>query len=114
MVGDWVLAKGKPFRVDEIHNDGISPMWDSNEVYGYEYGWEDIEPIPLTSDILEKNGWIFDEIDGSFRHPDNRFWVGGRGAPFGFMISNLYQECKYVHELQHALKSAKIKIDLVI
>lgn len=63
-----------------------------------------IEPIPLTQEILEKNGWMYDDLCGEYRHA-NAFVICGRG-PFtifdGIRIS-------YVHELQHALRLAGFK-----
>ena len=75
--------------------------------------FENIEPILLTPEILEKNLGVLDEIDGSYRLTDLGFWIGGRCAPFGFMISNVYVELNYVHELQHALRLCGIKKNIV-
>ncbi len=58
MIGDWVLDTcGNPIQVKELLEDGINGEWDCAELYGVEVYYEDIEPIPIDLDILEKNGW---------------------------------------------------------
>ena len=128
MIGDWVLAEGKPVQVTNISVLGgdiirvINPFMSYDTMYASNIvalskGAKDInmiEPIPLTLEILEKNGWCLDEIDGSYRHYDNGFWIGGRNAPFGIMVSNLYQDINYVHELQHLLKLCGINKEIVL
>ena len=133
MLGDWVKIKPNPYMEDtELNHLGFDPVTHPYIITRVkqisEYGinpierWGDtaytlpidIEGVELTPEILEKNGWILDDIDGSYRHLNNRFWIGGRNAPFGIMISNIYQEINYVHELQHALKSANIKINFIL
>lgn len=58
MIGDWVQDDlGKPIQVRELLEYGINGEWDSSELYGVEAYYEDIEPIPIDLDILDKNGW---------------------------------------------------------
>lgn len=58
MIGDWVQNKqGNPIQVREILEDGINGEWDNCECYGVEACFDDIVPIPIDLDILEKNGW---------------------------------------------------------
>lgn len=66
---------------------------------------EDITPIPLTPEILEKNGW--NEETHCFYNEDTMceldlrmdnggyVWING-----GVVVCSIY----YVHELQHALR----------
>ena len=52
MVGDWVRNDlGEVQRVVEIREGSVMLFY--NDMYNY----DDIEPIPLTPEILEKNGW---------------------------------------------------------
>lgn len=116
MIGDWILLFGKtPIKVETIQEESINYKYSkySKELEG---GFEnqEIDPLPLTAEILEKNGWILDEIDGSYRHKETGFWIGGRNAPFGLLISNTHKEIKYVHELQHILKECEINIKFII
>lgn len=58
MIGDWVLNTfGNPIQVKELLEDGINGEWDGEECYGVEAEYDDIKPIPIDLDILEKNGW---------------------------------------------------------
>lgn len=57
MIGDWVRCTDpKPFKVEQI--DGVE-----EQVYGddgFYVDTADLQPIPLTGEILEKNG--FEEL----------------------------------------------------
>lgn len=69
------------------------------EDYGFEdvYG-EDINPIPLTPEILEKNGWFpLDE----YRYEGDIALAKGRDY---FRLKNTTICINSVHELQHALR----------
>ena len=58
MIGDWVLDTfGNPIQVKELLEDGINGEWDDAECDGVEAVYDDIKPIPIDLDILEKNGW---------------------------------------------------------
>lgn len=58
MIGDWVQDTcGNPIQVKELLEDGINGEWDCAECYGVEAVYDDIKPIPIDLDILEKNGW---------------------------------------------------------
>lgn len=72
---------------------------------------DDIRPIPLTPEILEKNGftkgygvWVI------YRHPLIKWFVLYK-KEFGYAISVGESEVNinYVHELQHALKLCGIE-----
>lgn len=89
---------------------------------------EDIEPIPLTAKILEKNGikWLMSEPSGKRTYSCNeppisctfipdRGWylsagpVGSTKLPFA-EISMAY----YVHELQRVIRDAKVDKEIVL
>ena len=88
MIGDWVKSRtGMNVKIVGINHDYPS-------VY---------EPIPLTAEILEKNGWWQDEIDGTYH---NTMSVYGRKAPFSILDG---VAINYVHELQQALRLCGLK-----
>ena len=121
MIGDWVCLKDDikselPLKVDGVLIDDIS-----REGEGFLGGVDGlIRPIPLTSEILEKNGFEMFKYDGWVHY----YRIFGNGAiPFvlhsmigGEMLSqevdifststdtNCGIEVNYVHELQHALR----------
>ena len=82
-----------------------------------------LEPIPLTAEILEKNGFTrYRENEelwdvGVFRLDLGLFAVGidnGCGTGMCMMphgIMTFY--CNYVHELQHALRLCGIEEDII-
>lgn len=123
MVGDLVLLFGEtPARVDAIGD---------TEVYVYEkergdwqIGYVHIKPIPLTAEILEKNG--FEECiwggKKSWRrrylvHNEVLICIDGRDGGFkhfGYQGYNSEICITYVHELQHCLKLCNIQKNIEI
>ena len=114
MIGDWVFNthNRKPEQVAQI---GIgSVMLDYNDLYEYDL----IEPIPLTSEILEKNGFGYTESDGHIKHfflgerhfcKDMKLHIGTdldkRNGVFWLnYFGNSLWRIEYVHELQHAFR----------
>lgn len=103
MIGDWVMNtyNQKPERVCEIRERMV--MLDYNDLYDY----DEIEPILLTPEILEKNG--FEDWDGwSIYSPENTgieiAWLGTI-LKIGGECGNLeLPAIEYVHQLQHALR----------
>ena len=102
MIGDWVInTEGKEQIRDVVRK--ISP-----EFLGLRYSRryvpiECIEPIPLTPEILERNGFSED-----YRY-DDLSYIQSCGAVTGIHINGkngLMDEMylKYVHELQHAFR----------
>lgn len=99
MLCDWVCIHGENWRVT---------------MATLQLAWEEpdkVQPVPLTHEILEKNGWEFDELDGDYYNRKIHFRVLGGKSPYmifdGVGIS-------YVHELQHALKLEKIEMRIIL
>lgn len=102
MIGDWVKM---PSGLPEIRQIKYPSEIDDADFY---------EPIPLTEEILEQNGFV--------RHDKHEYSVTGSNynylkvrcyADTYFEIGNAFDEegelqafadIQYVHELQHALK----------
>ena len=115
MIGDWVMNKYDSIQVREILEGGINGEWDGGECYGVEAYIDDIKPIPLTPEILEKNG--FDFVKSSLRHSIwNGYWLyedlelgtccldRDNNWPCFFNLDDMNIKCEYVHQLQHALR----------
>lgn len=77
------------------------------EDYGFEdVNGEDINPIPLTPEILEKNGWFaLDE----YRYEGDIALVKGRNC---FRLKNTTICINSVHGLQHALRLCGINKEI--
>ena len=120
---DWVCLENDPTprQVDFIRTGEVGLYW--NKIVTPPY----IKPIPLTSEILEKNGWTYNDEDEKF---SPQTWVGGGlmlqdagDCGYRIVVTSDYDDedtnntpfviC-YVHELQHALKLRRIKKEIVL
>ena len=103
MIGDWVGVFDEGImkdcrQVDWIRTGEIGMRYHKVWAIGC------IEPIPLTPEILEKNGWNHSNRLMITRIDDNDFyWSEELGR---ILYKNQYNmcNCKYVHNLQHALR----------
>lgn len=112
MIGDWVRIKGHLDydKVREIAKDENMQWYISFACSATLFRAYEFEPIPLTPEILEKNGFIkVNSQRYDYGYPDtdcyvkvnpkkNMIHVNGRNAN-----SNLYSH-SFVHELQRALR----------
>lgn len=81
---------------------------------------KDVEPIPLTEEILEKNGFLQDSNQIFYLKENIKFGIK-KDIDYGYWFTNRadnYKEyictCDFVHELQHILKLCKIEKEIVI
>lgn len=122
MIGDWVVWATRPTKIDAIAEGGFS-------VHLKDEGWQSIdaiEPIKLTPEILEKNGF---EIRGKRKYflvPNDPSLAIKREPIIGangnsFLIGHFWErnkefrwfaETDYVHELQHALRLCGIEKEI--
>ena len=111
MIGDWVLAYGKKTQIVWVGN--IRKL----AVRGFpsEFYEDEISPIPLTPEILEKNEFT-KELDADGLH--YRFTLIDGHTKFSILNARrVFQwlgplDFKYVHELQHALRLCGIKKEI--
>ena len=130
MIGDWVYNKNidKPMQV---YPTMFSQMFRTRpDATTEDYN---IFPIPLTAEILEKNGWKkeFDKKPYmTFYHlEDEKYWLMWCISEHTLDIQrqnktlldqyNLCAEraviaCEYVHQLQHALRLCGIDKEMVL
>ena len=108
-----------PCKVTDINHYGdvsceaLKPFPDELDWQdGDDFSW--IEPIPLTPEILEKNGWekrptgcVF-YTDGK-RYDNSLWYIFGSNT---FVVNTAEFQIKYVHELQHALRLCRIKKEI--
>ena len=127
MIGDWVRCTDpNPFRIEQI--DGVE-----EQVYGdngFYVDTTDLQPIPLTVEILEKNGFV--KMDGDhyryFLAYDDNYYAGFESVNYytDACFCNVTKECsdgtqeqskgvyKYVHQLQHALRLCGINHEIIL
>lgn len=109
MIGDWVFTRGEIEQVTSIYDGYICTEHyeDSHDYY--------FEPIPLTPEILEKNG--FEEFDG-WRILDmddvEIRWIGTTLEISGSHGNMDLPDVQCVHELQHALRLCGIDKEIVL
>ena len=118
MMEDWVLygrryaivKRIEPSRCDILvcvtshHDDIVIETYDN------------IDPIPLTTEILKMNGWIYNDEEAKYA-PET--WVGNNlmlheeNGKYRIVVVSDYDDedtnntpfvIQYVHELQHALR----------
>ena len=124
MIGDWFKSVdyNSPFRITAIYDDVVQTQADyQSEIDGNWYSEveiKDLVPIPLTEDILVKNGFDKDErskyfhvytlnIKGSYDFDICWSSVNGFNYEGDFMLT-------YVHQLQHLLRLCGIEKELTI
>ena len=127
MIGDWVSSRGKIEQVTNLY-DGFICTDSFEDSHDYHF-----EPVPLSAEILENNGWKKvgeDERTGipvmQIEYDGNAFWWTEMNGECGcedvenedgeekfVKVFSCVQVC-YVHELQHALRLCKIEKDIVL
>lgn len=127
MIGDWVLLERTPAKTRGVEIYCSNLYVQTNLTDGW-YTSNFVEPIPLTPEILEKNGFVkgdtMDLVDEIYCvklfniHYDNekrQFWVCNFfESEYGTMEINDIFQIKYVHELQHALRLCKVDKEIVL
>lgn len=129
MIGDWVLVKElDPYNLTNVISEyqhqlrlkDFAEMYNAGEYKKY-------EPIPLTKEILEKNG--FTSVEDRYNH--KKYFLLGKneyncdvyweGLTI-LLVEEDYEpttyayicDAEYVHELQHVLKLCNIKKEIVL
>lgn len=118
MIGDWVKSRGKIEQVTSVYDGFIctDSFENSHDCY--------FDPIPITTEILEKNGFENDfyeeesvadyhtiRLEGySLRHNIGEAdgylvtWCNGGINVTTDVNGCVQKDISYVHELQHALR----------
>lgn len=111
MIGDWVSYRGIVNKVAPA--DFCKKAW-----------IDEIKPIPLTPEILEKNGYhttpVYDIDDDSIVYPHIDLlgeWTWYDGKIYYSITDEevvVLFDCKYVHEFQNFLRCVGIKKEIVL
>lgn len=113
MIGDWVVLKSNgvqpdtKIRITELSTDG-GFVDDCDNLIGY----EELYPIPLTEDILVKNGFRIQVTDDNSKWlwvTDNSWLAYSKRHNYWY-----YEDMKitYVHQLQHLLRLVGIQKEI--
>ena len=133
-IGDWIQDEnGSQMQITNVGDDYAYATFEDNEGDPWEFDDKDDqpEPIPLTPEILEKNGFdpesfltaewgrkvYFKEFPGCVVEPADsgkyifgttKYWskTYSDGSPidWGTMYESRIYNLQYVHTLQHALR----------
>ena len=131
MIGDWVSYGGTPIKVENVYEDCINFQHDIPFVQEeFLIEQTEIEPIPLTQEILEKNG--FTKSTPSPGIHAMCYDLYNKKDKYNLTIAdyNKYKrllldadsedsecfniKCDYVHELQHALRFCRIEKEIIL
>lgn len=123
-IGDWLYYKGQfnafPFKVESITKKKVGYHAEPNEHRMYYLRLSECKPIPLTLEILERNGW---KKDGYFyRHEEFGYIQLGelfehasldfRKYGINYRVQTSPDLFEYVHNLQHALRLCGIEKEI--
>ena len=111
MIGDFIrtIYAQKIIKVREIKQSCIY----TND-NGYEYN--EIEPIPLTAEILEKNG--FERVGTSYILKESMFELTNPSHPdryqdiYYIRLARQNKRVMYVHKLQHFMREFGIEKEI--
>ena len=134
MIGDWVRMKENhdvAFQMEDVSGSDMFKRWTSDGEYMIPFSYCEIEPIPITPEILEKNGFNLREnivVGGpKFVHEQDEgrteivIWL--QDGMFMEVRKNIYYEDEicytlpvpfFVHELQHALRLCGIEKKIIL
>ena len=108
MVWDWCCNKhGFPMQITNVGEDYAYATFEGNEGDPWEFNDKDDQPqpIPLTPEILEKNGWK--ETEYWHEYNDGNTIIQYSLSNIWGIINEIEIEhfkCEYVHQLQHLLR----------
>ena len=108
MVGDWIVNQnGSPMQIIAVDEDNAYAC-EGNEkgpwIFGDDEGYKP-QPIMLTPEILENNGWKHHALFMNMKANKNINFAWTDMFGVSLYHNGYYMcDCKYVHTLQHALR----------
>ena len=108
-VGDWVRTKDGNVTVDIISPLEVVVMNDYGKLCACKI--EDIQPIPITAEILEKNGIhrAYEDDNYAIFRVDGLRAVKYSDGDWELSTPPVCRvDIKYIHQLQHALRLADL------
>ena len=112
-VGDWVKCNGFKASIAGYNAESESIQVLTKQKNKMWFGIDDIEPIPLTAEILEKNGFILVVVNKKFNDwYDNHITIRKYYNEDNYHLFVCGQKIEFkmlsVHQLQHALRLAGV------
>lgn len=119
-VGDWVRVINQfNAQIDGYHSESGSLSLKTRQGNLVHYRLEDIHPIPLTPEVLEKSGFTHDKWSNKiWRYEDEEsevvYYIESSRLEITNDVCKMCITCKSVAELQHALRLAKVGKEIVL
>lgn len=126
-IDDWLQARmvkwdyedldiTPPMRVAEISSDEVMLQLGSVKHYAFV---DDLQPIPITAGVLEKNGFTHDKWSKKiWRYEDEEsevvYYIEGSRLEITTNDCKMNITCKGVAEIQHALRLAKVGKEIIL
>lgn len=125
--GDVVMYGNNIMIIKEPREEGhFDLLWNNWIIYSY-INIEEIKPIPLTPEILEKNGWKIEDVNPhdfsnivsngvmyrAIKDKEILFFQKGASV-FTCPLNWRKIEIRYVHELQHLLFGLGLKHEIEV
>lgn len=118
MVGDYVWANGNLAKVIEIHEKGLF-LTNDNSTHFYMLS-QHIVPVPLTAEILEKNGFAYTVLGSWHWGMEDNITLTEEPLVWWLHIDSLDVAGEIslaianVHDLQHAIRLFGLKKEIVL
>lgn len=130
MLGNWVYAGDKtqfPMQAVGVFNDVAYLDFEGNEGDIWEEKEEDMSPVPLTEEILMKNGFV--KMSDYYKNKEDNIFIRlGENITTSIRVECLdrkpnkptcsrvaaFNKTKYVHELQNLLTLAGVEMEFKI
>lgn len=126
-IGDYIQARmtkwdyedldiTPPMKVAEISSDEVVMQLGSVKHYAFV---DDLQPIPITADVLEKSGFTHDKWSKKiWRYEDEEsevvYYIENGVLEITADDCKMNVVCKCVAELQHALRLAKVGKEITL
>ena len=112
-IGDWVMYRNREWQVCSLYQfTGEVGLWRKDSQICENVA--DLTPVPLTPEVLEKNGLCVVEEDADFSEYElfgsENFSIFHTKGTLRYRLETPQASvvCWYVHQLQHALRLAGI------
>lgn len=118
--GDLVMAKDDVVMINEVENaaaykDPFIYATCINKRKSFYKQYSELKPIPLTSEILEKNGWKKENVGYSTKNQDPIFLYKDNGGGWAVEIGDEFiSVISFVHQLQHLLFGLGLDSNMIV